>query len=268
MNSKIKFPLIMGIVNVTPDSFSDGGNFFSKERAIEHALLLTDQGADIIDIGGESTRPGANEVSELEEINRVVPVISEIKRIKPDIKISIDTTKYNVALESVKAGADIINDISGLTFEPRLAEIAAEYDKELIIMHINGQPRTMQANPHYENVVKEVFDFLLEKIKFAKNIGVKKIISDIGIGFGKNLNHNLTLLQNIEKFKELEVPILLGISRKSFINHLLQIESPEDRDLPTLLIHTMLLSKNIDIIRVHNVKNIILLKKLHQAIHN
>lgn len=267
MKSKINFPLIMGIVNVTPDSFSDGGIYFDKSKAIEHSLELINQGADIIDIGGESTRPGAKDVSEIDEIKRVVPIIEEIKNQNKNIKISIDTTKYCVALEAIKAGADIINDISGLTFEPKLAELASKYDKELIIMHIKGEPRTMQLNPYYEDVVSEIYNFLFDKINFAKNLGVKNVIADVGIGFGKNLNHNLTLLKNLDKFADLEVPMLLGISRKSFINHLLKIENPQERDLASLMIHSLLLNQKVDIIRVHNVQNIKMLKDLYNVFY-
>ncbi len=261
------FPKIMGIVNVTPDSFSDGGNYYSKQKAVEHCLQLIKDGAEIIDIGGESTRPGALDVSESDEIKRIIPVIEVLKSLKSDIKVSVDTTKYNVALEAIKVGADIVNDISGLTFEPRLAELCAKYDKELVIMHINGSPRNMQINPFYENIVDEVFTFLLDKINFAKSLGVKKIISDVGIGFGKSLNHNIELLKNLDKFESLEVPMLLGISRKSFINHLLKIGNPIERDSSTLIFHTLLLNKKIDIIRVHNVSNIQNLKHIFNALN-
>jgi dihydropteroate synthase len=253
---------IMGIVNVTPDSFSDGGSFLNKDKAIEHAIQLIKDGADILDIGGESSRPGADSISVKEEINRVIPVIEGIRKKNINIPISIDTVKFDVAKEAIDAGANIINDISGLTNNPKLAELAASTDSALIIMHIKGKPRNMQVNPVYENVIDEVFQFLCEKIEFAKSYGVKNIIADVGIGFGKSYEQNLTLLRNIEKFHDLEVPMLLGISRKSFIGTMLNIKKPVNRDLPTLVINALILHKKIDILRVHNVKNHFFLKNI------
>ena len=264
-NSKIVFPKIMGVVNVTPNSFTDGGKYLSFENAYEQSLKLIEEGADIIDIGGESTRPGAEEVGLDEELNRVVPVISAIRKANKTIRISIDTTKYEVALESIKAGADIINDISGLTFEPRLADLAAEYNKTLILMHIQGKPRTMQHNPQYNEVVTDVFDFLKDKYNIAKSKGVNEIYVDVGIGFGKTLDHNLELIKNIDKFKEI-APVLLGISRKSMFKLLLGIENVEERDLPTILVHALQINKNVDIIRVHNVKQASIMKKIYERI--
>ena len=256
------FPKIMGIVNVTPDSFSDGGLFLSVKEAVEQSLILIDDGADIIDIGGESTRPGANEVSEEDEFNRVIPLIEKLNKLRPEIIISIDTTKSNVAKAACDYGATIINDIGGLSINQDLANIAREYNASLILMHIQGKPRTMQQNPSYEDVTQEVFDYLKEKIELAKQFEVKNVIADVGIGFGKTLEHNLDLLKNHIKFKELDVPLCLGISRKSFIGKLLNIENPKERDIPTALIHALLLNAGADIIRVHNVKNITLLKYL------
>jgi dihydropteroate synthase len=229
-------------------------------------MQLIEDGADILDIGGESTRPGALDVNPDEEIRRVVPVIEGIRKFNSDIPISIDTTKYEVAKQAVLAGAGIINDISGLNYDIRLAELAAERNLELIIMHIQGTPKTMQEEPKYHNVVEEVFQILQNKIQLAKSIGVKSIIADVGIGFGKTFEHNIELLKNLDKFLQLEVPLLLGISRKRFIGQMLNIEKPEDRDFPTVLIHTILLSYNINIIRVHNVSNILTLKKIFLAL--
>jgi dihydropteroate synthase len=250
---KGEFPLIMGILNVTPDSFSDGGLHFGTEQAISHGLKLLADGADILDIGGESTRPGAPEVSEDEENRRVIPVIEGILKEKPETVISIDSTKYEVAKQALQSGARIINDISGLDKDIRLAELASETGAALILMHIQGIPRTMQANPVYGNVVAEVFDKLQSKIETAGKYGVTDIIADIGIGFGKTVEHNLQLLKNIEIFYKLGVPLLLGISRKSFIGKTLGIETPSERDMASAMIHALLPGFGGDIIRVHNV---------------
>lgn len=242
----------MGIVNVTPDSFSDGGQFLNADRAIEHAFRLVAEGADILDIGGESSRPGAAGISATEELRRVLPVIEGI-RSRLNVPISIDTTKYNVAEAALKAGVTIINDISGLQAEPRLAQLAARYDAGLVIMHMQGTPRTMQHSPHYKDVVGEVFSFLERQIGYAQRCGVQKIWADVGIGFGKTAEHNWALLRYHEAFAELGVPLLLGISRKSFLGKLLGIEQADERDTATLITHLLLLHANVHIIRVHNV---------------
>jgi dihydropteroate synthase len=261
-NEKVIFPKIMGILNITPDSFSDGGKFFDFKSAIREGISHIENGADIIDIGGESTRPGADTVTEDEEIKRVIPVIKQFKKIFPELVISIDTTKYNVAKSALDEGASIINDISALGQDIRLAKLASEYNASLIIMHIQGTPRTMQKNPFYNNVVSEIYEYLKQRIALARSFGVNSIIADIGIGFGKTLEHNLELLRNIEEFKKLDVPLCLGISRKAFIGKILGIEIPSERDIPTVLLHALLLTKNIEIIRVHNVELISMLKKI------
>ncbi len=257
-----RFPKIMGILNVTPDSFSDGGAFFDTQNAIRQGLSLIEKGADILDIGGESTRPGASEVPLSDEITRVVPVISAIRKECAATPISIDTTKYEVAKAALDAGANIINDISGLTYDTRLAELAAEYGATLVIMHIQGKPRTMQNNPVYQDLIHEIKTWLRDKIDFARSKGVKEIIADVGIGFGKTIEHNISLLQNHDEFLALGVPLLLGISRKSFIGKTLSLENPLERDIPTALIHALLLDKKIDIIRVHDVELHNTLKKI------
>ncbi len=267
LKKKNNFPLIMGIVNITPDSFSDGGKYFDTSVATNYAKLLIEEGADIIDIGGESTRPGSLPVSEQEEIDRVIPVVENIKNIYPEIILSVDTNKYNVAKYALDAGTDIINDISGLTNAPEIAQLTASHNKYLVIMHIKGSPQLMQVKPHYNNVVKEVFDFFSAQIDLAKNFGTKKIIIDVGIGFGKNYEHNLELLRNLDEFEKLEHPMLLGISRKSFIGKMLGIENPENRDYATMMLHSILLNKNTDIIRVHNVKKAVIFKKIYNEIH-
>jgi len=260
------FPHIMGILNVTPDSFSDGALYFNTSYAVEKALELIDEGADIIDIGGESTRPGAIAVSIEEEIERVIPVITEIKKLRPSAKISIDTTKSQVAKQALDLGVDIINDISGLSFDEKIADLVAEYDAGLVIMHIKGKPRTMQVNPHYDDLISEVHQYLESKIKFAKEKGINKIWFDVGIGFGKTVEDNITLLKNLNKFDNLNANQLIGISRKSFIGKLLNIESPRERDLPTLLFHSLLLQNNIDTIRVHSVKEYQTLKQIYNTL--
>lgn len=261
------FPKILGIVNVTPDSFSDGGMFLDPRAAVRWGLKLLDDGADILDIGGESTRPGSEPVSITEELKRVLPVIEGIKKERPNAIISIDTMKYEVAKEAIDMGATIINDVSGLQNDIRLALLAAEKNCTLVIMHMQGTPKTMQINPRYQDVVQEVFDFLKSKIEIAREFGVGSIIADVGIGFGKTVEHNWELLRNLPKFYELEVPLLLGISRKSFIGKTLNIENPIDRDLPTLLLHSLLLNYHIDFIRVHNVKQFQMLKTLYHKLY-
>lgn len=263
-----RFPQIMGILNVTPDSFSDGGKYFDKEKAIDKAFELIEDGADIIDVGGESTRPGASLVSPEEEYNRVIPVIEAIKKKSSQTKVSIDTTKYIVAQEALNLGAEIINDVSGLRFEPKFLELANNHKASIIIMHMQGEPRNMQKDPHYDDVINEVYTFLDKQSKKAKDAGINDIYVDVGIGFGKSLNHNLQLLRNLEKFNSITGKQILGISRKSFIKMLLSIDSPTDRDLPTMLIHSLLLEKNVNIIRVHDVKSANHLKKLHNQLFN
>ena len=280
----MKFPKIMGILNVTPDSFSDGNekniNAISKNNGdtnksstvnidfVEQKIkqLLVD-GADIIDVGGESTRPNSDEVTVETELSRVLPTVKLIKTKFPNVRISVDTRKSEVAEESLRHGAEMINDVSGLQFSPEIAEIVAKYNKELVIMHSKGLPKNMQNNPHYENVVTDVFNFLQEKILFAKNKNVNKIFVDVGIGFGKTTEHNLELLRNLKYFENLETDLLLGISRKRFIGEITQIENPIDRDFPTVLIHSLLLNQiNVKIIRVHNVFLTNQLRNIHNKI--
>jgi len=260
------FPEIMGILNVTPDSFSDGGNYFDKNFAVKHALALIQDGADIIDIGGESSRPSANPVSTKDEIKRIIPVIEKLKRLVPGCIISVDTTKYDVAAAALDAGAGIINDISGLQFDERLASLAAVKSAGLVIMHINGTPQTMQKNPVYNDVVQDVYDFLNSKVSIAAAAGVKNIYIDVGIGFGKTLKHNLALLKNIDVFTSIDAKILLGISRKSFLGTLTGINNPEERDTATVLFHALLLGNSINVIRVHDVKLLKMLKTLYKSL--
>ena len=247
------FAYVMGILNVTSDSFSDGGLFINKEDAVRHALKMIESGADIIDIGGESTRPGSEPVSETEELERVIPVIDEILDLKPEAIISIDTTKTNVARQALKHGALIVNDISGGTFEPNIFEVVSEFNAVMILMHIKGKPKTMQVSPEYSDVFTEVYDYLGKQSSIATEHGIEKIIVDPGIGFGKRLEHNLSLINRLEDFKSLGFPILIGLSRKSFIGNILNLPV-EERDDATNSMNILALSKGARIIRTHNIK--------------
>jgi dihydropteroate synthase len=265
---KALFPKIMGIINVTPDSFSDGGKFTNKNNAISHALSLLEKGADIIDIGGESTRPGAAEVEENEEIERTIPVVEAIIKERPDAYISIDTSKSNVAELALKAGVKMVNDVTGLRNAPKIADLVADNNADLCIMHMIGSPRTMQKDPKYDDLIGDIYNFLLTQTKFAISKGVKNIFVDVGIGFGKTVQNNIDLLKNIEKFNDIGSGQLLGISRKSFIGKALNIDKPSERDISTALIHSLLLSKNLKIIRVHNVDLFIQLKKIFKLLQD
>jgi dihydropteroate synthase len=244
---------VMGILNVTPDSFSDGGSFYEKEKAVSYGLKMLEDGADIIDIGGESTRPGAAQVTADEELNRVIPVIEEILQHRPNTIISIDTTKQKVAETALKSGAKIVNDISGLTFEPGLANIISKYDAAVIIMHMKGTPKTMQINPFYDDVVSEVYDYFVSQTDFTVKSGINKIFIDPGIGFGKRLEDNLTLINNLSHFLQLNYPIVIGLSRKSFIGKILNLE-PAQRDEASAILNAIAISNGARIIRTHNVK--------------
>ena len=246
---------IMGILNITPDSFSDGGKYFDGkvniDRVISDAVKMERYGADFIDIGGESTRPGAVKISIDEELERVVPVIVHLKK-NINIPISIDTYKSIIAEESLKAGAEIVNDISGFHFDENIAAVTAKYNASCILMHIKGNPENMQINPHYENVVEEVYSYLRESVNIAKRYQINQIILDPGIGFGKTLEHNLTLIRNLWKFKESGYPILLGVSRKSFIDKIYKSEA-SDRLEGTISANVFGIINGSNIIRVHDV---------------
>jgi len=249
-----KIPLLMGIVNITPDSFSDGGEFFDKNAAIEQAIALEEQGADIIDIGGESSRPGSEPVSEASEISRVVPVIRKLSGLL-NTPISIDTTKSTVAEAAIKEGAEIINDISGLRFDPQMARIAEKYNTAVIVMHMLGTPKTMQENIHYDSLIDDLKKYFRERIKYLASAGIKKnkIVLDPGIGFGKTVEDNLNILKNIKEFKNLGYPVLIGASRKSFIGKILNCEVT-DRYEGTLAVDAFTTLEGVDIIRTHNIK--------------
>jgi dihydropteroate synthase len=246
---------VMGILNITPDSFSDGGKYFDKDiqmqRIIVDAVRMEREGADFIDVGGESTRPGAVKVTADEEMQRVIPVISEIlKHIK--IPVSIDTYKHQVAEEALKAGASIVNDISGFQFDDKIAEVTKKYNASCILMHIKGTPKNMQSNPVYNNVIEEVKDYLSISIDIAKQAGIEQIIVDPGIGFGKTFGHNIEIIKNLNKIKSLGYPILLGLSKKRFINEIYE-STPEDRNEGTMAANTVGILNGANIIRVHNV---------------
>ena len=243
----------MGILNITPDSFSDGGKYYNLDNAIEYALELVNQGVDIIDVGGESTRPGAKAISLKDEINRVVPVIKGIRSVS-SIPISIDTYKSEVAKKALDSGANIINDISGLNFDSKMIDIVKEYSVPLVIMHIKGTPQNMQVNPHYDNIIDEIISYFEKRINLCLDYGIPKthIILDPGIGFGKQLNDNFTIIRELNTFIELGYPILIGPSRKSFIG--LTLDLPvNDRMEGTAAAITASIMNGARIIRVHDV---------------
>ncbi len=249
--------LLMGILNVTPDSFSDGGRYLSVEVALAYARQLAEAGADILDIGGESTRPGAEPVSLDEELHRVIPVIEAVRAELPDICISVDTYKAQVAEEALKAGADMINDVSALRLDPRMAEVVAQADVPVVLMHMLGTPKTMQQSPSYRDVVKEIIEFLRERIAWAieRGISEEKIIVDPGIGFGKRPEHNTEILRRLSELKQLGRPVLLGTSRKSFLGALTK-RPVEKRLEETIASVTIGVLHGADIVRVHDLEPI------------
>ncbi|MCX6695336.1 MAG: dihydropteroate synthase [Candidatus Altiarchaeota archaeon] len=257
--------LVMGIVNVTPDSFSDAGKFASTEKAVEHALRMAEDGADIIDVGGESTRPGSEPVSVDQEISRVVPVIREISR-KAGVPISIDSCKPEVVEKALQAGASMINDVNGLRGEG-MAELAARYDVPVCIMHMQGTPKEMQKNPSYDDVVKDVKSFLKKQADYAVKKGVSrnKIIVDPGIGFGKTTEHNIELIRKIREFKKLGYPVLIGPSRKAFIGNILNAPVGE-RLAGTIAASVVCAVNGADVIRVHDVKEVVQALRLAETI--
>jgi dihydropteroate synthase len=261
-----KRTLIMGVLNVTPDSFSDGGQFLNCDTACKRALQMEKEGADIIDIGGESTRPGSLSVCLRDEIARIMPVISKLKN-KLKIPVSVDTTKYEVALAALKEGVSIINDISGLSSDKRLATLCAEYSAGLVIMHIKGRPFSMQRNPVYKDLLREVSGYIRSRIKAVQAAGVKRenIVIDPGIGFGKRLKHNLEIIRNIDYFKKIGFPLMIGLSRKSFIGKLLDLKV-EERLVPTIAVNAIAVYNGADIVRVHDVKEAAAAAKIAHSI--
>ena len=256
----------MGVLNVTPDSFSDGGEFFDIDKAVEQGLKMAGDGAAIIDVGAESTRPGAESVSASEQIKRVVPVIKALSK-KIDTPISIDTYDVNVAQAALEAGAAMINDITALSDE-RMGELAAERGVPVVLMHIQGSPATMQAEPRYDDVVGEILEFLVGRAKRAEGFGIskEKIFIDPGIGFGKTLEHNLLILRNIHKFVETGYRVLVGTSRKSFIGKITGKENPAERLFGTAATVALCAAAGVSIVRVHDVAEMVDVVKIVNAV--
>jgi dihydropteroate synthase len=253
----MRAPVIMGVVNVTPDSFSDGGLFLDADAAVEHGRRLAAEGAHILDVGGESTRPGAGPVAEDEELRRVLPVIERLANDAgaPDVRISIDTTKSAVARAALDAGAGIVNDVSAFRFDPGLAGLVAESQADCCLMHMLGEPRTMQQDPRYEDVVSEVKAFLEERLAFAMGEGVaeKRVWLDPGIGFGKTVEHNLELLRRLDEIVAIGRPVVVGTSRKSFLGKLAGGRDEGERLPGTIATNVLALERGATVFRVHDV---------------
>lgn len=264
--NKNREPLIMGILNVTPDSFSDGGKYNNSQKAIDRASKMEDEGADIIDIGGESTRPGAEQVDIKEELNRVIPVIEGVRQ-NSNIIISIDTYKSVVADKAISAGANIINDVSGLRFDNNMAHIASETKVPIIVMHMLGNPQNMQNDPFYSNLMEELITFFKERVEvlISNGINPKNIILDPGIGFGKTVEHNFTIIRELSRIVDLGFPVLIGPSRKSFIGNTLNLP-PEDRIEGTAAAVTAAIMNGSRIVRVHDVKEMLRVVKVTEKL--
>lgn len=255
----LKIPLIMGILNITPDSFSDGGQFLKMDEALDHAEKMVKDGADIIDIGGESTRPGSRAVSGREEIDRIIPVIERVKK-EFGILVSVDTSKDEVARIAVtEAGADLVNDISGLRFSDNMVAVIASLGVPVIIMHILGTPKNMQRNPSYKDTVVEIKNHLSERIDYALASGISrnKIIVDPGIGFGKRFQDNIEIIRRLREIAELKCPILIGLSRKSFLGQISGEKIPQNREMETVTANIVSILNGASIIRVHQVENMV-----------
>lgn len=269
--SEDKQSLIMGILNVTPDSFSDGGQFLNKNSAIGHALKMIEEGADIIDIGGESTKPFSSPVSLDEELSRVLPVIEDLRK-ETDVCISIDTTKSEVANQALEMGASIINDVSAMEFDEKMIGIALKFDCPIVLMHMKGIPKNMQENPHYTSLISEIITYLNARIDFvlSKGIDRKKIIIDPGIGFGKSVENNFEIINNLNQFVDLGYPVMLGASRKSFIG--ITLDVPEDKRVEGSLAANIIgFQKGVSVFRVHDVdqtrKALTITKKIFNSDH-
>ena len=269
--SEDKQSLIMGILNVTPDSFSDGGQFLNKNSAIGHALKMIEEGADIIDIGGESTKPFSSPVSLDEELSRVLPVIEDLRN-ETDVCISIDTTKSEVANQALEMGASIINDVSAMEFDEKMIGVALKFDCPIVLMHMKGIPKNMQENPHYSSLISEIIKYLNARIDFvlSKGIDRKKIIIDPGIGFGKSVENNFEIINNLNQFADLGYPVMLGASRKSFIG--ITLDVPEDKRVEGSLAANIIgFQKGVSVFRVHDVdqtrKALTITKKIFNSDH-
>ncbi len=259
---------LMGILNVTPDSFSDGGQFDTRQSALSQAQYMIEHGADIIDIGGQSTRPGAEQISITEELHRVIGIIEAIRQ-QSTIPISIDTTRAEIAENAIAAGADIINDISGGTFDPEMFKVTARLEVPIILMHMRGNPQTMQQMTNYKDLVPDIIDFLRIQIYKAIACGVdlSKIIIDPGIGFAKTAEQNIELLRRLSEFKSLEVPILIGTSRKSFIGKIINQQDPQKRVWGTAATCCSAIISGADILRIHDVAQIYDISRVTDAIY-
>lgn len=260
--------LVMGVLNITPDSFSDGGKYLEKEKALKRVMEMMDEGADIIDIGGESSRPGSKPVSLNDELDRVIPVVQEIAK-AGDIPISIDTTKAEVARQAIENGVDIVNDISAFRFDTDMAGVCAKYDMPVILMHMRGTPETMQKDLTYDDLMSEIFEYLYERVDFAKGAGIKseKILIDPGIGFGKSMEDNLKIINRLEEFKGFGLPIVIGTSKKSFIGKTLNLDI-DDRLEGTAATVAAAILKGANIVRVHDVKEMKRVVDMADAIKN
>ena len=258
-------PKIMGILNVTPDSFFDGGLYNTEKKVDIQVMKMIEDGMDILDVGGYSSRPGAKEISIDEEIDRVIPVVKFIRKEYPELILSVDTFRSEVARNCLDLGIDIINDISAGCIDKNILDVVAEYNCPYIMMHMKGTPQTMQINPEYENLIKELLIYFAKRIYLAREKGIIDIIIDPGFGFGKTLDHNYTIIKKIENFKLLDLPILVGISRKSFITKQLDINKKDSLNGTTAL-NMYFLEKNINILRVHDVKEAKECIMLHEKI--
>ncbi|HAM51870.1 MAG TPA: dihydropteroate synthase [Nitrospiraceae bacterium] len=257
----------MGILNVTPDSFSERGTYFDKDAAIERALAMVEDGADIIDVGGESTRPGSDPLPVDEELRRVLPVIKALAP-RVSIPLSIDTYKADIARRALDAGAAMVNDISGLRFDPDMPKVVASYDAAVVIMHIKGTPQHMQQNPRYDALIPEILDYLRISIRLAQKFGVRedRMIIDPGIGFGKTFDHNLEILRYLHEFTLLEKPVLIGPSRKAFLGKILGDAPPSNRLEGTAAAVAISIMNGVHMVRVHDVKEMVKVAKVADAI--
>jgi len=260
--------LVMGVLNVTPDSFSDGGLFFDAATAVDRGVQMAEQGAAVIDVGGESTRPGSRPLEADEEIGRVIPVIAELAR-RVTVPISIDTYKYDVAKAALDAGAAVLNDITALADE-RIGELAAQHDVPIVLMHMQGTPANMQNEPRYDDVVGEVLEFLSSRARKAEALGVPRdrIFIDPGIGFGKGLEHNLSLLRNIDRFVAADYRVMVGASRKSFIGQITGRRNPADRVFGTAATVALCAAARVSVVRVHDVPEMVDVLKLVKAVRH
>ncbi|MDP9410134.1 MAG: dihydropteroate synthase [Actinomycetota bacterium] len=249
-------PVLVGILNVTPDSFSDGGAFFDPEAAAARAATMLDEGARVVDVGGESTRPGSDPVSPDEEVLRVVPVIERLAAERPGAMVSVDTYRAATAEAALRAGAGVVNDVTALRGDPRMAPLVAEAGCPVVLMHMKGEPKTMQREPRYDDVVREVRDFLAERAEFALSAGVRpgNVIVDPGIGFGKNLEHNLELLRGLDAIVELGFPVLIGASRKSFLGKITGVQEASERVFGTVATSVVAYGRGATLFRVHDVR--------------